>query len=84
LTSKLKVKYFDVISLLLIFIDITQNALLQYGPVSDGISLPLNIYAKLKNWCERAKDRHYHNHGPAKSTLKRRPYITMSGPLVGE
>ncbi|KAF6033106.1 ANKUB1 [Bugula neritina] len=56
---------------------------IQYGPVSDGISLPLNIYAKLKNWCERAKDRHYHNHGPAKSTLKRRPYITMSGPLVG-
>ncbi|XP_067948917.1 uncharacterized protein [Watersipora subatra] len=56
---------------------------IQYGPVANGISLPLNIYSKMKNWCERAKDRNYHNNGPSRSTLKRRPYITMGGTLVG-
>lgn len=58
--------------------------LLQYGPATLGITLPLNIYSKLKNWCERARDRNYLNNGPQKSTLKRRPYITMGGVLVGK
>ena len=57
---------------------------IQYGPVANGISLPLNIYSKMKNWCERAKDKNYHSNGPSKSTLKRRPYISMGGTLVGK
>lgn len=60
------------------------SAFTQYGPAHYGITLPLNIYSHLKNWCERAKDRNFLKNGASKSTLKRRPYIVMGGTLVGE
>jgi hypothetical protein len=51
---------------------------INYGPTS----IPLSLYAKMKAWGERGKEKALLIHGQEKSTLKRKPILEH--PLVGQ